>query len=377
MDFFLSSGQSCLVAQAKKSASFFDHPVEIEAFASGANWRACADAGWAGLCLPQSLGGGGHGALDSVLAFEELGRSGASRGALFATGAHLFGCGMALANHANESTIDRWGHRLAAGTAVGGLALSEPSGGSDLANATTTFTKAPNGYVLNGSKAFVTNGLVADVLIVSAIDPENPAAMGTTTFVVSAKTQGLRTEGIGTGTGLRGTAMAKIHLDKCVVSKADVLGRIGGGMGIILSMMQWERTCILAGALGALDRDFRAVVAVLTKRRDSKGPLVRHQAVAHRLAEVRRKIEASRWLMYRAAWELDAGGDPLLYPSLSKLTVSETLVECATMLQSLMGGEGWANTLGLSQSVQDALAMATASGTADIQRNTIATRLTK
>ncbi|WP_211315468.1 acyl-CoA dehydrogenase family protein [Roseicyclus mahoneyensis] len=349
--------------------------VEAGAFAKSAGWQAAAKEGWMGLCLSRPAGAG-LSALDTVTAFEALGEAGASRGAVFATGAHLFGAATAMSRFGSADEVQDLLDKLAAGQAVGALALTEPSGGSTLSAMETVIRDLGRGELsLAGAKTYVTNATQADVLLVLAREDGAPPPMNLTVLLVPADTSGVTIEPLAGGRGLAGADMGRVRFDGCVLPECAVLGRRRAGLAVFMAMMQWERSCILAGNLGALERDFRAVCAHLEARRDANGSLTAHQAVCHPLADVQARIEAARLILYRGAWSLDQGKDAAHWPSISKLTLAETLVECHVILRQLMAGAGWSNQAGIADALDDALAVAAASGTSEIQRTLIATRL--
>ncbi|MFW2541781.1 acyl-CoA dehydrogenase family protein [Primorskyibacter sp. 2E107] len=370
MDFGYTQAQEALIARGKRDAMLF--AAEGTAFGKSQAWQRVAQAGWAGLCV---TGGGGHNALETVAGFEALGRGGAARGALFALGAHLFGAAKAIENFAQPEVRDEWLTRMGDGACVGALALTEPTGGSALGCDGTVLTDdGSDGFTLTGTKTFVTNATSAGVAIVLAREADVPAPMNLTVVAVPTDAKGIRAVPLD-GYGLRGSDMGTLHFDGCRIGEGQILGKRRAGLGVVLSMMQWERTCILAGALGALDRDIAQVRKALSERKDGRGSLLGHQAIAHGLVDLWQQVETARLVLYRAAWSLDQGKDALRQSALCKLTLSRTLVNGSVELQRLMAGAGWANALGLADGVQDALAMAAASGTDEIQRNLIASRL--
>ena len=138
--------------------------------------------------------------------------------------------------------------------------------------------------------------------------------------------------------------------------------------------MRYERTCILAGFVGAAERDLAAGVALARERKDDQGPIFRHQAVSHRLARMQCRIESARWQIYRGAWAIDHGNDQILAPATVKLTVSETLVECAMDVLRTFAGAGWLDEQGVGTALRDVVGTLSASGTSDVQLNLIASR---
>ena len=372
MDFGLSEEATRLVERAadhaRRQRAGQDAP-------SAEKWAAWGAAGWLGTCVPTDVGGEGHGAVSTLLAFETLGREGIDRGWLFAVGAHLFGCSMALANHGSPLQKSAWCERLARGRAVGALAFTEPEGGSNLASCATLAERSANRFRLSGCKTYVTNGASAELFLVLARTGSKPSPFAYSIFAVPRDTPGLSVQKIEGYSGLAQSMPATVSFDGCMLPQSALLGREGAGMPLLLDIMRWERTCILAGSLGALERDLARVTGYLGRRGDSAQPATQFQAVGHALARIRAEMESARWLMRRAAWELDRQGGSLLYPAMSKLTVSETLVECTLRLRQLAAGHGWAGGLGLVEALDDALATLSASGTSEVQLGLIATQM--
>lgn len=376
MDFSFSSAQQDIQARAIRDAGLFAGSEHASRpFAHSPSWHACADQGWTGLVLSEVHSGGGYDALETIAGLEALGENGVDRGAMFALGAHLFGCVKPLEIFGQDALLQEWGPKLAAGQSVGALALTETGGGSDLAALKTTIVGPEDGLVLTGHKSMITNAQVCDLILVLAREPDRAPPFNLTVVGVPSVRSGVHITPLPDRAGLRGGGMAEIAFDECKISPSEILGRRGAGLAVVMAAMRWERTCILAGALGALNLDLRRVTKALTERGSLAGGLIRYQAVSHRLADVRQKIEGARLVLYRAAWELDRGTDTVFYPALSKLTVAETLVEGAVTLQTFMAGAGHAVVPGLAQAVQDAVAMSAASGTSEIMKNLIVTKL--
>ena len=154
-----------------------------------------------------------------------------------------------------------------------------------------------------------------------------------------------------------------------------MLGKPGAGLSALTIAMQYERTCILAGFLGAAERDLALCAQYLHRRKDAHGALSDHQAVAHRLARMKARLESARWLLYRGAWALDHAKEPLHTPAMVKLVLSETLMDCALDVLKLFGGAGWLDEQGVATALRDVAGILTASGTSDVQLNVIASCL--
>jgi len=369
MDFSFSDAQIKIQEQAQFDVQQFleNHANEVALTTVG--WQYWGRKNWIN-CGEQD-----QDPLTKVIGFEALGKAGLSRSHLFSMGAHLFGCAMAIENHGSPQQKSIWLPKLTSGEAVGALALTGKDGGSDTFDVGATFEKTANGFILEGAKTFVTNAPDADVFIVSANERDNPSSLGSTLFIVPADTKNLQIEPMPDITGLKGSPMATVIFDKCELPKDAVLGEVVQGLGLILSIMRWERSCILAGFLGAAERDIVSVTEHFKNTRDVKGLLLRHQAVSHPLAKTRQKLEAARWVMYRSASDLNKGEGQIYYPALSKYTVSETLVEIAVSLNALMAGRAWRGEMGLAQGLQDVMGTLSASGTNNVQLNAIASQL--
>lgn len=358
MDFEISGHDASLVKRAEAFAAA--HP--------DAGWTDLCEDKWPGLCIPAEFGGHGERALAAALAFEALGRCGVDRGLLFALGAHLFGFSMALVHHGTQQQKADLLPKLASGEAIGALAFTEPAGGSDLGACATRLQDDGNGLRLSGRKTCVTNGATADVFLVLVRSRDENSPFSYTMVVVPRTAPGLSVEPIEGVRGLAQSAPAEIIFDDCTLPADAVLSRQGLGMAQLLDAMRWERSCILAGSLGALHRDLETCRAHL-------GEKARHQAVAHSLARLRTEMEAARWLLLRGAWGLQRGGSSLAMPAMSKLFVSETLVRCTEELRRLAAGAAWRGELGLADALDDALAILSASGTSEVQLNTIASQM--
>jgi alkylation response protein AidB-like acyl-CoA dehydrogenase len=258
------------------------------------------------------------------------------------------------------------------GREIGALAVTEEISGSSLAGMATVARATETGYVISGSKMYVSNGPIADVFLLIAAENPKRGLLGLTAFLVPRDTPGLSVRPLATTLGLKGAPMARVSLDDCVLPQEAVLGKPGGGFAVMRFSMQWERTCILAGFLGAAERDLCAAVEFARGRRDQRGTLFEHQAVSHRLAGLRCRLESARWMLYRGAWAVAHDKDPHLWPAMVKLTVSETVVEIAIEIMRTFAGAGWLDEKGVATALRDVVGTLSASGTSDVLLNIIA-----
>lgn len=338
-------------------------------------WEACAGQKLLGLPLPTSWDGSASSALETVALFEALGRGGADRGLLFALGAHLFGACVPMSLFGGPDLASSWGRAAVSGARIAALAITEPSGGSHLSSMETTAQPSAGGHVLRGEKRFVTNAPDADLFLVLASTSPQRGTFGLTAFLVPRDMPGLEVRPLASTLGLSGAPMGSVHFHNCQLPAGAVLGREGGGFAVLGTAMQWERTCLLAGFLGAAERDLSRCVARMRRGHRVLPAPAAHQAVAHRLAGMKCGLEAARGILYRGAAALDARRDTLLWPSIVKRTLSETLSACALDMMRLYAGAGWADEDGTATALRDVAATLSASGTNDVQLNLIASCL--
>jgi len=335
-------------------------------------WGAAAEFGVFQLAAGPAGPGRGRGALASVAMLEGMGRGGADRGLLFAIGAHLFGSVVPLSIHAGHSQAAQWLAPLRDGTVIGALAVTEAGGGSSLEHIETTLVETTGGYVLSGTKTLIGDAPEAGVFLVLARQFPNRGPLGLTALLVPADVSGLTVTPIVT-TGLPGLPMGDVGFDQCFVPADAVLGGQGAGLRVFATAMQWERSCLLSGFLGAAERNLEACLSMLRDRGDHQGSLLRHQAIAHRLARMKLRLEGARLLVYRAANFLDEGHDDQAAAAMAKLAASEAIVAVAEDGLRLMAGLAWrAQPVDYSAALSDSLGGLSASGTTEVQLEIVA-----
>ena len=335
-------------------------------------WRSLGELGFFGLCLPERYGGMGLSALDTALAVEALGRGCSDLGLVFSACAHLFACCMPIALHATPEVADRMLQRLRTGEWIGAHAMTEPEAGSDAFALRSRAVREGDRYLLTGTKSFVTNGPGADVFVVYASTAPEHGHLGISGFVVERSAPGLTVGQPFETPGLRTAPMCSIYMDRCEVAAAQRLGEEGSGATSFRDSMRWERCCLFAMYVGAMDRQIGLAVEHARQRKQFRRPLGKHQAVAHRLADMKLRLEAARLLLYRACWHLDRGEDATAEIALSKLAISEGSVRSALDLVQIFGGAGFVTETGVEQAVRDALPSTLFSGTSEIQRDLVA-----
>jgi hypothetical protein len=333
-------------------------------------WDAAARFGLHGLPIPEGFGGSGRDLLTTALAMEGLGYGCRDNGLVFSINAHIWSAEIPLLHFGSEEQKGAFLPRLVSGEWIGVHAMTEESSGSDAFNIKTTARR--RGYVLKGAKTFVTNGPVADLVIVFATVDPDLGPEGITAFLVEKGTPGFDAARGLEKMGLRTSPMGEVYLDECEVPLERRLGPEGAGVAIFNRAMDHERACILAANVGTLQHQLEVCVErARTWERFGK-PIGKFQSVSNRIADMTVRLEASRLLLYKAAWLHSRGGRAALESAIAKLHVSESFVQSSLDAIQVFGGYGYATETGIERDLRDAVGGTIYSGTSDIQRLIIA-----
>lgn len=332
-----------------------------------AGWQACAEFGVLGLTVPAALGGGGATLEEFAAAMEGLGYATRRQGVLFAVNAQVFGAIEPIRLSGTAAQQQRWLPRLVNGDWVAAHGVTEPSGGSDLTRLATEARPADGGWVIDGAKHCITAAAVADLHIVYARAPSGQPGC----FVVEPGTPGVTQQPLHPA-GLHGCGLGRVTFDRVSVPSENVLGRPEAGAALFQGAIERERACIFASVLGVMERELELAVAHANSRVLGGRPIAQHQAVSHRIAEMKVRLELSRLVLYRAAALKAQGRRAPLEAALTKLVVSESYLQNSLDLMRLFGGSGFLREGGVEQFVRDALGGVLYSGTSDVMRNIIA-----
>jgi hypothetical protein len=338
-------------------------------------WRACAKFGIQGLPIPAELGGAGADILTTVLVMEALGYGCHDNGLIFSLNAQMWSLELPLVKFGTPAQQQAYLPGLISGDLIGVHAMTEPDSGSDAYAMRTRFARQGDGYLLNGTKLYITNAPVADVVLVFATDPGKPKVAAVSAFLVEKGTPGFSvTRGLDK-MGLRTSPMGEVVLDDCYVPASSRVGREGAGMAIFNSSMTWERSCILASALGVMQRQLEACTAYARARKQFGQPIGKFQAVAGKIADMYLRLEAARLLVYQAAWLGQQGKPALAEAAAAKLFASEAWVASSLDAIQVHGAYGYMKESGIERDLRDAVASTIYSGTSEIQRVILARML--
>jgi L-prolyl-PCP dehydrogenase len=338
-------------------------------------WRRCAELGLQGMPVPPEYGGTGLSATTIAAALEALGYGCLDNGLIFSLNAQLWACERPLLRFATEDLRRRYLPGLCDGSLVAAHGMSEPDAGSDAFSLRTTAAPRGDGWVLNGSKTFVTNAPEADLFVVFATTDARLGFAGLCAFLLERDTPGLTVGPALAKMGLRSSPMGELFLEECAVPAESMIGAAGAGMAVFNDAMLWERGMILAASVGTMRRQLEQCLGYAGERRQFGKPIGDFQAVSHRLVDMRLALETSRLMLYRFARMLDEGTATALDAALTKLHLSESLVRSSLSALEVHGGYGYMSEYAFEREVRDALASRIYSGTSDLQRNVVAHHL--
>jgi len=346
---------------------------EQDGFDRGA-WRKAAAFGVLGLPVPVEYGGQGRDLLSTLIAMEALGRGCPDNGLVFSLNAQMWACQMPIVAYGSDEQKQRWLPGLVSGDLIGAHAITEPGAGSDVFSLTTRAETVADGYRLTGAKTFSTNGPVADVAVAFAYLDRAAQGKGRalTAFLIPRDTPGVTFGAPIHKMGLRTSPMGEVVFDGAFVPAGARLGPEGAGAAVFNSAMEWERACIFAAHLGAMERLLEWCVKYARERRQFGMPIAKFESVADRIADMKVNIEAGRHLLRLVGWLKQQGKSSALESAIAKLFVSETHVKACLDALQLHGGYGYMREYPIEREVRDALSGTLYSGTSEMQRKIIA-----
>ncbi len=332
-------------------------------------WDKAAEFGLMGLPYPEEYGGSGASVFETGLAGEALGYGGLDAGFCLSWGAHVVIGGIPIWQLGTEEQKKKYLPKIASGEWITGLGLTEPEAGSDAAGLLTTAEKKDGYYVLNGTKTFITNGPIGEVFVVLAKTDKEKGAAGITGFIVEKSFPGFSVGKEIHKTGNRSSPTSELIFENCEVPAENMLGEENQGfMGVALATLEWERSVMLAAAIGGQEVQLEQCIKYAKERKQFGRPIASFQAVQFMLADMKMWLETSRWILYKVAWNKDQGiMDPLM-ASVSKLFITEVALKAARNAIQIHGGYGYTKEYAVERSYRDAQLGVLGGGTSEIQR---------
>lgn len=332
-----------------------------------------AELGLTGVCIDEEYGGSGGGHLHLIIAIEEIARACAATSVIL--GADISLCCHSIYKFGTEEQKRRFVVPLAKGEKIGCFALTEASAGSDAAALETMAVRQDDGYILNGTKIFTTNGDEADIAVVFATVDKSLRSRGIVGFVVERGTPGFSVGKKERKLGIRASSTTELIFEDCFIPLENRLGEEGQGFRLALSIIDSSRAMIAAQAVGIAQAALDASLRYAKQRQQFGQPIADFQAIQWILVDMATAIDAARLLTYRAAYLEDAGLPFLKEAAMSKLFASEVAMTATTKAVQIHGGYGYIKDYPVERYFRDAKITEIYEGTSEVQRLTIARSL--
>ena len=347
--------------------------IDAEDWFPGELWEPMGALGLHGITVEEEWGGLGLGYLDHTIAVEEVSRASASVGLSY--GAHSNLCINQLRRWGSDEQKARYLPRLISGEHVGALAMSEAGAGSDVVSMKLKAESAPGGFRLNGTKFWITNGSEADVLVVYAKSTPGEGSRGITAFIIE---QGMAGFSIGQKIdkmGMRGSPTAELVFDDCFVPQENVLGAVNGGVGVLMSGLDYERVVLSGVSLGIMQACLDCVIPYVRERKQFGQPIGSFQLMQGKIADMYVALQSARAYVYTVARACDAGQTTRFDAAGAILLASENAFRASGEAIQALGGAGYTKDWPVERYLRDAKLMDIGAGTNEIRRMLIGREL--
>ncbi|MDQ4135696.1 MAG: isovaleryl-CoA dehydrogenase [Pseudomonadota bacterium] len=336
-------------------------------------WPEMGALGLHGITVEEEYGGAGLGYLEHCVAMEEVSRASASVGLSY--GAHSNLCVNQIRRNGSAEQKSRYLPKLISGEHVGALAMSEPGAGSDVVAMTTRADRRGDRYVLNGTKMWITNGPVAETLVVYAKTDPDAGARGITAFLIEKGFSGFSTHQKLDKLGMRGSDTCELVFEDCEVPAENVLGEVGRGVNVLMSGLDYERVVLAAGPLGIMQACLDVVLPYVHERRQFGRAIGEFQLVQGKLADMYVTLNAAKAYVYAVAKACDRGETTREDAAGAILYAAERATQCALDAIQLLGGNGYINDYPTGRLLRDAKLYEIGAGTSEIRRMLIGREL--
>jgi isovaleryl-CoA dehydrogenase len=336
-------------------------------------WPKMGALGLHGITAPEEYGGLGLGYLEHCVAMEEVSRASGSIGLSY--GAHSNLCVNQITRNGNEDQKRRYLPKLISGEHVGALAMSEPNAGSDVVSMTTRAEKKGERYVVNGAKMWITNGPVADTLVVYAKTDPSAGPRGITAFLIERGMKGFSNGAKLDKVGMRGSDTSELVFEDCEVPEENVLGQVGRGVAVLMSGLDYERVVLAAGPLGLMQCAMDVVLPYVHERKQFGQAIGSFQLVQGKLADMYVVMNAARAYVYAVAKACDRGETTREDAAGAILYAAERATSVALDAIQLLGGNGYTNDYPTGRILRDAKLYEIGAGTSEIRRMLIGREL--
>ena len=332
-----------------------------------------SDLGFMGIMVSQKYNGGGMDTVSYTLAMEEIAKVDAAASVVMSVNNSLV-CSL-IEKFGDLNQKEKYLSKLSIGELLGAFSLSEPQSGSDASNMLTFAKKTDEGYILNGTKNWVTNGKNSDIVIVAALTEKNIGHKGISCFIVEKKFKGFNVGKPEKKLGIKSSDTTELYFDNVIIPKENLIGNEGDGFKICLETLDGGRIGIAAQALGIAQASLDASVKYSKERKQFNKSISSFQAIQFKLADMAVSIESARLLTRKAALLKDKKNNFGVEAAMAKLYSSEVAMKAATDCVQIHGGYGYMRDYGVERLMRDAKITQIYEGTSEVQRLVIARNL--
>lgn len=379
MHFHLTDEQQMVQQVAREFAENEIKPVAAELDQTGkfpaSLIKRISELGFMGVAFPQEYGGAGMDYVSYAVVVEEISRACASTGVIISAHSSL-ACDPIYKNGTEEQK-KKFLAPMAAGQKIGCLGLTEAGAGSDVSSLKTTAVARADGWVLNGTKLFITNGAQADVAVIIAVTDKDKGNKGQSAFIVEKGTPGFRVGKIEEKLGIHASSTTELILEDCVIPKGNLLGEPGQGFKIVMQTLDGGRIGIASQAVGIARAALEASIKYAKERVQFGKPIAELQAIQWMLADMATEIDAARLLTLRAAFLKDKDERFSMQAAMAKLFASEMAHRATHKGLQIHGGYGYVRDYPMERYYRDSRITEIYEGTSEIQRLVIAANLLK
>ena len=335
-------------------------------------FKKAGSIGLLGLPIPKEYGGRGADVLSIIAAFEGLGRGCSDNGFVVSIASHMINVEVSIWINGSTYQKEKYLPRLCSGEFIGAAAITEPNAGSDTSNLSTTALRKDGYYFINGTKMFITNGPIADVLIVFATMDKSKGPKGIRPFIVEKGFPGFSSGKKLNKMGIRSSLTSELIFEDCKVPPENAMGEEEKGLKVLYDTLEWERAFSLSFRLGRMEALLETCVRYAQEKKQFGHSIANDQAIQFRLANMKVRLETARNVVHRVGWMKQQGIPAIMEAAIAKLYLTESFVQSAEDAMQIHGRNGYMKEFGVEQQLRDSMIGTIGAGTSEIQRLIIA-----
>ena len=336
-------------------------------------WTRLAEQGYTGIAIPEEYGGSGGDFLMAALVARGIGRANGAISMSF--GAHLNLCGHNILRNGTEEQKQKYLPKIVSTEMIGGLALTEPNAGSDAMGIQTSARQTDGGYLLNGTKVFITNGPIADVLIVYTKTRPEAGSRGITAFIFETKTPGFHVARKIQKVGMHGSPTGELVFEDAFVPEENVLGKVNEGYKVVMSGLDIERAYYAVSMVGGIEAALEISIKYAKEREQFGRPIAHFQLIQAKIADMYTDLEAARYMAHRALWLAQQGKRVSKETAAALLFAARASSRAANEAMQIYGGWGYTTDFEVERMWRDARLGEIGAGTNEIRQLLIAREL--